>query len=112
MKAVNKELVMDYHQVDSAEALDLYYCIGSLDYWIFKLLLELKLPPEEGTPLDTSRCKDASRLNSFHVMAVNKRPTFGVLFLVGHISLKNWTYCPILRDSTTPFKGTCLFIKS
>jgi hypothetical protein len=31
---------------------------------------------------------DVLRFNSFHVMAVNKRPTFGVIFLKGHISLK------------------------
>jgi hypothetical protein len=35
-------------------------------------------------------------VNSFHVMAVNKRPTFGVYLFRGHISLKNRTYCPLL----------------
>jgi hypothetical protein len=43
-------------------------------------------------------------------MAVYIRPLFGVIFLQGHISLKNWTYCPVLRDSTSPFKGTYLLI--
>jgi hypothetical protein len=38
-------------------------------------------------------------------------PLFGVIFLRGHISLKNWTYCPVLRESATPFKRTCLLIK-
>jgi hypothetical protein len=38
-------------------------------------------------------------------------PLFGVLFLQGHISLKNWTYCPILRESATPYKRTCLLIR-
>jgi hypothetical protein len=50
-------------------------------------------------------------VNSFQVMAVTLRPIFGVLFLRGSISLKNWSYRPLLRDSTSPFKGTCLFIK-
>jgi hypothetical protein len=36
---------------------------------------------------------------------------FRVLFLQGCISLKNWSYCPLLRDSTSPFKSTCLLIR-
>ena len=36
---------------------------------------------------------------------------FGVYFSEGHISLKKWTYCPLLRESATPFKSTCLLIK-
>jgi hypothetical protein len=35
----------------------------------------------------------------------------GVLFLKGIFSLKNWSYCSLLRDSTIPFKSTCLLIK-
>jgi hypothetical protein len=34
-----------------------------------------------------------------------------VLFLRGCISLKNRSYCPLLRDSTSPFKSTCLLIR-
>jgi hypothetical protein len=49
-------------------------------------------------------------LNSFHVMAVNKRPTFGDIFLEGHISLKNWTQRVILRHDTMSFKRTCFLI--
>jgi hypothetical protein len=52
-------------------------------------------------------------LNSFNriqAMVPLTAPLFGVIFLRGHISLKNWTYCPVLRDSTSPFKGTCLLI--
>jgi hypothetical protein len=30
-------------------------------------------------------------INSFHVMAPILAPLLGVLFLQGHISLKNWT---------------------
>jgi hypothetical protein len=41
-------------------------------------------------------------------MAPILAPLLGVLFLRGHISLKNWTYCPVLRVSATPFKSTCL----
>jgi hypothetical protein len=32
------------------------------------------------------------------------------LFLRGRISLKNWSYCPLLRERATPFKSTCLLI--
>jgi hypothetical protein len=32
-------------------------------------------------------------------------------FLRGFISLKNWSYHPLLRDSTSPFKRTCLLIR-
>jgi hypothetical protein len=48
-------------------------------------------------------------VNSFHVMAVNKRPTFGVIFLKGHISLKNWPKRLLFRHDTNSFKGACLF---
>jgi hypothetical protein len=44
-------------------------------------------------------------------MVLLTAPLFRVLFLQGHISLKNWTYCPVLRESATPFKSTCLPIK-
>jgi hypothetical protein len=35
----------------------------------------------------------------------------GVLFSRGCISLKNRSYRPLLRDSTSPFKRTCLLIR-
>jgi hypothetical protein len=35
----------------------------------------------------------------------------GVLFLRCCISLKNWSYRPLLRDSTSPFKSTCLLTR-
>jgi hypothetical protein len=38
-------------------------------------------------------------------MAPILAPLLGVLFLRGHISLKNWTYCPVLRVRATPFKS-------
>jgi hypothetical protein len=41
--------------------------------------------------------------------AVNCTTFWGPL-LRGHISLKNWTYCPLLRESASPFKSTCLLI--
>jgi hypothetical protein len=44
-------------------------------------------------------------------MAVNKRPTFGVIFLGEHISLKNGTYCPLFSHDTTFFKRTCFLIR-
>jgi hypothetical protein len=53
---------------------------------------------------------NVSRLNSFHVMAVILRPCFGVVFLKGHISLKNWTQRVLLRHDTTSFKRTCFLI--
>ena len=51
--------------------------------------------------------------------AINRTPVimplaalyFGVIFLRGHISVKKWTYCPLLRDSAPPFKNTCHLIK-
>jgi hypothetical protein len=46
-------------------------------------------------------------LNRIQAMVPLTAPLFGVLFLRGHISLKNRTYCPLLRDSTSSFKGTC-----
>jgi hypothetical protein len=46
--------------------------------------------------------------NSFHAMAVNKRPLLGVHFFRGHISLKNWTICPPFSHDTSSFKDTCL----
>jgi hypothetical protein len=32
-------------------------------------------------------------------------------FFRGHISLKNWSYSPLFRESATPFKRTCLLIR-
>jgi hypothetical protein len=43
-------------------------------------------------------------------MAPILAPLLGVLFSRGHISLKNRTYHPLFRDSTSPFKSTCLLI--
>jgi hypothetical protein len=48
--------------------------------------------------------------NRIPAMAVYIRPLFGVLFLQGHISLKNRTYCPVLKASTSPFKSRCHLI--
>jgi hypothetical protein len=46
--------------------------------------------------------KDGTSLvNSFHVMAVNKRPLFGLYYSEGHV---------LLRHNTTSFKGACRFI--
>jgi hypothetical protein len=44
-------------------------------------------------------------------MAPILAPLFGVHFLRGCFSLKNWTYCPVLRVRATPFKSTCLLIR-
>jgi hypothetical protein len=44
-------------------------------------------------------------------MAPILAPLLGFLFLRGHIILKNWSYCPLLRASTSPFKSTCLLIR-
>jgi hypothetical protein len=35
-------------------------------------------------------------------------PLFGGILLRGHISVKNRTDCPLLRESATPFQSTCL----
>jgi hypothetical protein len=55
-------------------------------------------------------CVISCLFNRIHAMAVYVRPLFGVLFLQGRFSLKNRSYCPLLRASTSPFKSTCLFI--
>jgi hypothetical protein len=49
-------------------------------------------------------------INRIPVMPVILRPLLGVILLRGCISLKNWSYCPLLRVSTSPFKSKCLFI--
>jgi hypothetical protein len=38
-------------------------------------------------------------------------PLLGPYYLEGHISLQKRTYCPLLRESATPFKSTCFLIK-
>jgi hypothetical protein len=38
-----------------------------------------------------------------HICSMKK----SVTFLKGHISLKNWTYCPLFSHNTTSFKRTC-----
>ena len=45
-------------------------------------------------------------------MAVHVRPLFGVYYSEGEISLKNGSKIVLLRDSTSPFKGACLFTYS
>jgi hypothetical protein len=44
-------------------------------------------------------------------MALILAPLLGFLLLRGHISLKNRSYRPLLRASTSPFKSTCLLIR-
>jgi hypothetical protein len=46
--------------------------------------------------------------NSFQAIAPLTGQKKGVLFLRGHISLKNRTYCSLFRHDTSSFKGTCL----
>jgi hypothetical protein len=50
-------------------------------------------------------------INRIPVMAPILAPLFGVHFLLGCFSLKNWTYCPVLRVRATPFKSTCLLTR-
>jgi hypothetical protein len=47
--------------------------------------------------------RDINNINRIQAMVPLTAPLFGVLFLRGHISLKNRTYCPILRDSASPY---------
>jgi hypothetical protein len=57
-----------------------------------------------------SRVPSLCGINSFGAIAPymgQKRGTF----LRECISLKNWSYRPLLRDSTSPFKSTCLLTK-
>jgi hypothetical protein len=48
--------------------------------------------------------------NSFHVMAVNKLPTLGVLFWGAYLPQK-WGVVPPFSHNTTFSKGPCLLIK-
>jgi hypothetical protein len=50
-------------------------------------------------------------INSFQAIVPLTEHAKGVLFLWEHISLKNWSFCPLLRDSTSLFKSTCLIIR-
>jgi hypothetical protein len=52
-----------------------------------------------------------SNINGFQAIVPLTGQEKGVLFLRGCISLKNWSYRPLLRASTSPFKSTCLLIK-
>jgi hypothetical protein len=67
-------------------------------------------------------CYNGSHLNDGKIISfdvVNRIPVitpilgtdFRVLFLRGCISLKHWSYRPLLRDSTSPLKSTCLLIR-
>jgi hypothetical protein len=51
------------------------------------------------------------KINRTSAMVPLAAPLFGVLFLRGHISLKNRSYRPLLRASTSPFKSTSLLIR-
>jgi hypothetical protein len=53
---------------------------------------------------------EAMAFNSFGAIAPYMGQKRGP-FLQGCISLKNRSYRPLLRDSTSPFKSTCLLIK-
>jgi hypothetical protein len=50
-------------------------------------------------------------INSFQAIVPLTGQEKGVLFLRGHISLKTWSFRPLLRDSTSHFKSTCLLIR-
>jgi hypothetical protein len=43
-------------------------------------------------------------------MAPLTGPGKGVIFLKGHISLKNGTFCPLFSHDSTSFKRTCFLI--
>jgi hypothetical protein len=51
------------------------------------------------------------KINSFHVMAVNKRPLFGPYYSEGHILIKNWTKRFLLRHNSTSFKRMCFLTR-
>jgi hypothetical protein len=50
-------------------------------------------------------------VNSFQATALLTGHEKGVIFLKGHISIKNWPKRLLLRHDTSSFKGTCLLIK-
>jgi hypothetical protein len=53
----------------------------------------------------------SSSINRIPVITPILGTDFRVIFLRGCISLKNWSYRPLLRDSTSLFKRTCLLIR-
>jgi hypothetical protein len=89
------------------------HCILS-QYWFINVKYEMLCVPK-------GSCKNGAWgiqrmllfwvVNRIPVMAPILAPLLGVLFLRGHISLKNRTYIPLLRDSTSPYKSTCLLIR-
>jgi len=50
-------------------------------------------------------------VNRIHAMAPITAPLFGLHILKGIFSLKNGTKIVLLIMRTSPFKGTCLFIR-
>jgi hypothetical protein len=62
-------------------------------------------------PIEWTGGDEEFSVNRIPVMAPILAPLLGFLFLRGHISLKNRSYRPLLRASTSPFKSTCLLIR-
>jgi hypothetical protein len=112
MKTLRKETIMNlahhkynsirYHQVEIEIGTDAMMESFPLD----NILLHHEV---SAVAINQARRKPNRWVNSFQAIAPLTAHKKGSFFR-GHISLKNWTYCPILRDSTTPFKGMCLFI--
>jgi hypothetical protein len=65
---------------------------------------------DTGASCNSPGCMDGA-VNRIPVITQILGTDFRVLFLRGCISLKNWSYRPLLRDSTSPFKSACLLIR-
>jgi hypothetical protein len=62
-------------------------------------------------PSEMNRTIRFEALNSSPAIMPLAALYFGVIFLKGHISLKNGTYCPFFSHDTTFFKSTCFLIR-
>jgi hypothetical protein len=63
---------------------------------------------KEGGPYSTSRY---CIINRIPAMAPILAPILGVHFSGEHISLKNWTFCPLFIHDSSSFKDTCFLTK-
>jgi hypothetical protein len=105
--------VQDAFQLDDQNNDDLWAKAIKKEMGKVRIAFDIK-PHGEKAPVGYTQigCHIIFDVNSFHVMAPILALLLGLLFLRGHIFLKNWSYRPLLRASTSPFNGTCLFIYS
>jgi hypothetical protein len=76
--------------------------------FLFHLFYHVYLDSEKHVTRTSKPPYSRRAVNRIQAMVPLTAPLFGVIFLRGYISVKNRTYCPLLRESATPFKSTCL----